>query len=113
MPSATRYSPDKLAAGLLTFGLLFSLLISFFTHNGLYTYHGKYLSHSAYVIIINIAILLLLAHYYCIGLGYRWAKILFFLFFGFNVLSALFGFNKVLHTQFATPEVVGCQWTRS
>lgn len=92
---------DIVAANLLFVGFLFGTVISLATNSSLLS--STIFSGPASWVLTIISVVVVLAHYYFIRQGYRWAKILFFIFFGFSALFLLLGFKKVVDTQFTSP----------
>jgi hypothetical protein len=102
MPPTLKRAHDVLASNLLFLALFIGLLVDFCTKTGLFRFHSKIVSDTALRIIVSITIALLLAHIYYIRQGYRWAKMLFLLFFVLGIVFEIAYFDRILAKQFAT-----------
>jgi hypothetical protein len=98
-PPPNRY--DTLAANLLFASFLLGIITTFFTDSDLST--STLFDRPAAWLFASISVVVVLADYYYIRQGYDWAKVLFFIFFGFSLLTLLVGFKQVAATQFASP----------
>jgi hypothetical protein len=105
MPPTLRRKHDKLATNLLFTSFAIGSLVDFYTKTGIYTpdFHTPHISTAAYPVIFAITVLLVLLHYYCVRLGYRWAKILFFILFAGNLLLTVSHLEATLAKQLISP----------
>jgi hypothetical protein len=101
MASPTQHRYDILASNLLFVGFLFAAVFNFLTNADLLK--NPIFSGPASGVLVLLSAVIVLGYYYCIRQGYRWAKLLFFIFFGFSVLFLILGFKKVVATQFTSP----------
>lgn len=103
MAAPQQHKYDRVASNMLFISLLISSLVNLLAQNGLATFQSKFLSRPALLTVATLLVLLELVHYYYIRRGYRWAKILFFVFFGLNVLFLLVDFKGIAAKQFISP----------
>lgn len=101
MASPTQHRYDILASNLLFVGFLFGVVFNFLTNSDLL--NSPIFSGPASGILMLLSAVIVLGYYYCIRQGYRWAKVLFFIFFVFSALLLVLGFKKVVATQFTSP----------
>lgn len=101
MASPTQHRYDILASNLLFASFLAGVVFNFLTNSNLF--NSPIFSGPASGVLALLSAVIVLGYYYCIRQGYRWAKLLFFIFFGFSLLLLVLGFKKVVATQFTSP----------
>jgi uncharacterized membrane protein YedE/YeeE len=100
-PQQHRY--DIVATNLLFAGFLLGIGVNFLTQETLFNFQSKILSKQFILTTAVLSLLLTLVHYYYIRQGYRWAKILFFIFFGANLVFIIVDFKGIAAKHFVSP----------
>jgi hypothetical protein len=104
MASPPQHKYDALAANLFLLSALLSFLTSLLKRVRIaHGFRREHLSQPDYLFPIAIAFLFVLAFYYCLGRGYHWAKIFFFIVFIVGVLALPFQLKQVLANRFVSP----------
>lgn len=103
MAASQQHRYDVIATNLLFAGFLLGIAVDLYTKTGLFNFQSKIVSRQFFLTAVFISLLLTLAHYYYIRQGYRWAKILFFIFFGMGLLFNIVDFKGVAAKQFVSP----------
>lgn len=103
MAARQQHRYDIVATNLLFACFIIGVVVDLYTRKGVFNFQSKIISQQAFLVIVIISLLFSLAHYYFIRQGYRWAKILFFIFFTFSVVFLIADYKGVAAKQFVSP----------
>jgi hypothetical protein len=103
MAARQQHRYDILATNMLFTACLLGFAVDFLTQQGMFNFQSNILSRQFYFTVIGISMLLTLAHYYYIRQGYRWAKILYLIFFGVYVVFTILDFKGISAKHFVSP----------